>query len=87
VTATTASVRPGAPEVRLLAESGEPIVVTPLPDRSAHGGGHGQSGQSGRPQRSGSSGRSPRSRNPRRGGSVDRNAAHHTPNGHSARQG
>jgi superfamily II DNA/RNA helicase len=71
VTATTTSVRPGAPQVRLLAESGEPIVVTPLPDRSQPSAG---------PRRSsGSSGRSPRSRNPRRGGSVDRSAAHHRP--------
>jgi superfamily II DNA/RNA helicase len=79
VTATTTSVRPGAPEVRLLAESGEPIVVTALPDRSAQ---MGSSGASGRPARSGSSGRSPRSRNPRRTPSVDRSAAHHKPRSH-----
>jgi hypothetical protein len=89
VTATTTSVRPGAPEVRLLAESGEPIVVTALPDRSAQGGSSGQSrsggqsrqaGRAGRPARSGSSGRTPRSRNPQRGGSADRSAAHHAAN-------
>jgi superfamily II DNA/RNA helicase len=78
VTATTTSVRPGAPEVRVLAESGEPIVVSALPDRGAQGG---QSGRSGRPARSGSSGRSPRSRNPRRAPSADRSAAHHKPRG------
>jgi superfamily II DNA/RNA helicase len=58
----TTSVRPGAPLVRELAESGEPVVVKPLPERAA---------------RPASSGRSPRSRNPRRGQSVDRRAAHH----------
>jgi superfamily II DNA/RNA helicase len=84
VTATTTSVRPGAPEVRLLAESGEPIVVAPLPERSARperSAPSSRSGRSGRPQYSGASGRSPRSRNPQRGGSVDRSAAHHKPTG------
>jgi superfamily II DNA/RNA helicase len=80
VTATTASVRPGAPQVRALAESGEPVIVTALPERST-------SAASPSRRTSGSSGRSPRSRNPRRGGSYDRNAAHHKPNGRSARQG
>jgi superfamily II DNA/RNA helicase len=73
VTATTTSVRPGAPAVRLLAESGEPIVVTALPERSQ---------SSGAPRRpNGSSGRSPRSRNPHRAPSADRSAAHHKPRG------
>jgi superfamily II DNA/RNA helicase len=73
VTATTTSVRPGAPAVRLLAESGEPIVVSALPDRSQ---------SSAAPRRTnGSSGRSPRSRNPHRAPSVDRSAAHHKPRG------
>jgi superfamily II DNA/RNA helicase len=66
VTPTTTSVRPGAPLVRELAESGEPIVVKPLPERST---------------RPSSSGHSPRSRNPRRGQSVDRRAAHHRRSG------
>jgi superfamily II DNA/RNA helicase len=88
VTATTVSVRPGAPEVRLLAESGEPIVVTALPDRSnppsASTQGHSRSRtqsrqgrQSGRP--SGASSGASRSRNPRQGGGADRSAAHHKP--------
>jgi superfamily II DNA/RNA helicase len=34
VTATTVAVRPGAAQVRELAESGEPVVVTPLPERA-----------------------------------------------------
>jgi superfamily II DNA/RNA helicase len=55
VTATTTSVRPGAPQVRLLAESGEPVVVTAMPERSTQGTG------ARRP-----AGRSPRSRHHRR---------------------
>jgi hypothetical protein len=61
VDATIAAVRPGAPEVRVLAESGEPIVVVPMPERSS---------------RPAPSGRPPRSRNPRRQ-SGERQAAHH----------
>jgi superfamily II DNA/RNA helicase len=78
VTATTVAVRPGAPEVRSLAESGEAIVVTALPDRSAD---RSANRPAGRPARSGGSGRSPRSRYPRRTGSSDRSAAHHKPSG------
>jgi superfamily II DNA/RNA helicase len=78
VTATTVTVRPGAPEVRSLAESGEAIVVTALPDRGAD---RGANRPAGRPARSGGSGRSPRSRYPRRTGSSDRSAAHHKPSG------
>jgi superfamily II DNA/RNA helicase len=69
VTATTTTVRPGGFEVRQLAESGEPIVVTALPQRSAAAPAHRRAARS--------SGRTPRSRNPHRGGSVDRSAAHH----------
>jgi superfamily II DNA/RNA helicase len=67
VTPKPATVRPGAPEIRELAESGEPIVVVPLPEPES------------RPSagRRASSGRSPRSRNPHRGQSADRRAAHH----------
>jgi superfamily II DNA/RNA helicase len=61
VDATIAAVRPGAPEVRVLAESGEPIVVVPMPERSS---------------RPAPSGRPPRSRNPRRH-TGERQAAHH----------
>jgi superfamily II DNA/RNA helicase len=67
VEATTAAVRPGAPEVRELAESGEAIVVTAMPNRSS----------SARPQRSAPSGRPPRSRNPRPHHTGERQAAHH----------
>jgi superfamily II DNA/RNA helicase len=38
VTATTTAVRPGAPQVRAIAESGDPIVVVPLPDRKPAAG-------------------------------------------------
>jgi superfamily II DNA/RNA helicase len=68
VEASTATVRPGAPEVRVLAESGEPIVVAAMPNRSS----------AGRPPRSGApSGRPPRSRNPRPHHTGERQAAHH----------
>jgi superfamily II DNA/RNA helicase len=80
VTATTVSVRPGAPEVRTLAESGEAIVVTALPDRTADRTTNRPGNRAGRPA---GSGRSPRSRYPRRTGSVDRSAAHHKPSGRS----
>jgi superfamily II DNA/RNA helicase len=92
VTPTTTSVAPGADVVRELAASGEAIVVKPMAERGATGGGGqgrpnggrpqgGRSNYRGRPQRSGagsgSGGGTPRSRNPRRSGSVDRQAAHH----------
>jgi superfamily II DNA/RNA helicase len=68
VEASTATVRPGAPEVRVLAESGEPIVVAAMPNRSF----------AARPPRSGApSGRPPRSRNPRPHHTGERQAAHH----------
>jgi superfamily II DNA/RNA helicase len=67
VEATTVAVTPGAPEVRALAESGEPVVVVPMPQRS----------NTSRPGRPAPSGRSPRSRNPRPRQSGERQAAHH----------
>jgi hypothetical protein len=52
----------------VLAESGEPIVVAAMPNRSS----------AGRPPRSGApSGRPPRSRNPRPYHAGERQAAHH----------
>jgi superfamily II DNA/RNA helicase len=83
----TVSVRPGDPAVRELAESGEAIVVTAMPERSARPERTTRSnrgGYQGRKPRPASadggrspSGRTPRSRNPQHGGSADRRAAHH----------
>jgi superfamily II DNA/RNA helicase len=69
VTPTIVAVRPGAPEVRRLAESGTPVVV--VPQRASTGSIAGAA----------PSGRSPRSRNPRYGRQPQRQAAHHRRSG------
>jgi superfamily II DNA/RNA helicase len=83
VTAAVALVRPGSPEVRLLAESGETITVSApparevsAPQRSRRPGGRPSPGRSSSGRSS--SGHALRSRNPRPAGSADRQAAHHS---------